>query len=60
MAEEQKKDDFEFEVEGEDKGKPVEKEVEAKGNPKLTLKLRTIRRRKTEAGRHFPRKLSKN
>ena len=30
MAEAQKKDDFEFEIEGEDQGKPLENEVEAR------------------------------
>ena len=39
MAEEQKKDDFEFEVEGDDKGKPVEKEVEAKGKPEVDIEI---------------------
>ena len=39
MAEEQKKDDFEFEVEGEDQGKPVEKEVGAKGKPEVDIEV---------------------
>jgi hypothetical protein len=39
MAEEQKKDDFEFEVEGDDKGKPVEKEVAAKGKPEVDIEI---------------------
>jgi hypothetical protein len=33
------KPDFEFEVEGEDQGKPVEKEVETKGKPEVDIEV---------------------
>jgi hypothetical protein len=39
MAEAQKKDDFEFEIEGENQGKPLEKELEAKDNSEVDIEI---------------------
>ena len=39
MAEAQKKDDFEFEIEGENQDKPLEKELEAKDNSEVDIEI---------------------
>jgi len=39
MAEAQKKNDFEFEIEGENQGKPLEKELEAKDNSEVDIEI---------------------